>query len=154
MRDIKYNKLTPFQIIKSLLIPDGNTSSCKLFHTWNLLRFPFTNVPYPQVFLRRMNFVAKFLPYEKNNLYTGQPIAQYVFFKILMGERGCLVLIPRIFLRVYTDKRTSFSISLIIKSLSSSSCSSSPVKQNALLVSQFASLSNLTRKIPLILTSS
>uniref|UniRef100_A0A453AW82 Uncharacterized protein n=1 Tax=Aegilops tauschii subsp. strangulata TaxID=200361 RepID=A0A453AW82_AEGTS len=31
------------------------------------------------------------------------------------------------FLRVYTDKRTSFSISLIIKSRSSSSCSSSPL---------------------------
>jgi hypothetical protein len=48
------------------------------------------------------------------------------------------------FLRLYTDNRASFSISLIIRSLSSSSCSSSPAKWDTLLALQCASLRNLS----------
>jgi hypothetical protein len=82
----------------------------------------------------------------KDKLYAGQNITQEESPKYL-GEEGvdfsstsriCLN-----FLRLYTDNRTSFSISLIIRSLSSSSCSSSPAKWDTLLALQCASLRNL-----------
>ena len=96
--------------------------------------------------------VHKVIP-QKDNLYSLYSIQGSILHRMsskYQGEKGvALSWNTRIYLsllRVYTDKRTSFSISLIIKSLSSSSCSSSPVKRNALLVSHFASISNLTRK--------
>lgn len=104
------------------------TSCSKNFHNGNA----HSN---GKVFLWPTYFLVKLFPYDKHPLYRDH-ITQVL--KTRREERDHISWPAKLermdlnFLRVYTDECTSFSISLMIKSLSSSSCSSSPIKKSAI----------------------